>query len=241
MSQKYDENDRESILKYAKQLEGKTLRDVLASEQVELMKKEKKGNKGKFGQMVEKYFFEYEINSDTEPDFDKCGLELKVTPLKVNKDKTLSPKERLVCNIINFENIIDEEWTTSSFLHKNKDILIMRYIDPKDSEIDNLDYIFLDVQIHSLFDDDKDKKQFESDWNTIVNKIKDGNAHLLSESDTVYLGACTKGSTAIKSLRTQPNNTEKAKQRAFSFKSQYMKELLNRSNTIYKIWRETES
>ena len=99
---------------------------------------------------------------------------------------------------------------------------------------------FLDVQIHSLFDNEEDKKQFEIDWNIIVNKIRSGDAHLLSESDTVFLGACTKGSTAAKSLRKQPNNPELAKQRAFSFKTQYMRELLNRSNTIYQIWRETE-
>lgn len=239
MPKPYDENDRDSILKYAKQLEGKTLREILSDEQIKLISREKKGNKGKFGQMLEKYFFQYEINSDTEPDF-PCAIELKVTPLKVNKNRTLSPKERLVCNIINYENIINEKWETSSFLHKNKDILIMRYIDPKDATIDNLDYKFLDVQIHSLFDDEEDKKQFETDWNTIVDKIKAGNAHLLSESDTIYLGACTKGATAVKSLRTQPNNTEKAKQRAFSFKTQYMRELLNRSNTIYQIWRDTE-
>lgn len=239
MSKAYDKNDRESILNHAKQLEGKTLRDVLSTEQLTLMSKEEKGNKGKFGQILEKYFFEYEINSDTEPDF-PCGIELKVTPLKVNKDRTLSPKERLVCNIINFENIINEEWESSSFLHKNKDILIMRYIDPRDKTIDNLDYRFLDIQIHSIFDDEKDKKQFEEDWNTIVDKVKNGKAHLLSESDTMFLGACTKGSTAAKSFRKQPNNTEPAKQRAFSFKTQYMRELLNRSNTIYQIWREAE-
>ena len=239
MSKHYDENNRESILNYAKQLEGKTLREVLSTKQIDLMSKEKKGNKGKFGQMLEKYFFEYAINSDTEPDF-PCGIELKVTPLKVNKNRTLSPKERLVCNIINYENIINEKWETSSFLHKNKDILIMRYIDPKDATIDNLDYKFLDIQIHSLFDDEEDKKQFETDWNIIVNKIRVGDAHLLSESDTMFLGACTKGSTAAKSLRKQPNNTELAKQRAFSFKTQYMRELLNRSNTIYQIWRDTK-
>ena len=63
-----------------------------------------------------------------------------------------------------------------------------------------------------------------------MNKINEGKAHLLSESDTKYLGACTKGSTAIKSLRRQPNNSTLAKQRAFSFKIQYMRELLRRDN-----------
>ena len=89
-------------------------------------------------------------------------------------------------------------------------------------------YEIIDVQIHSIFNNEDDKRQFEEDWNIIVNKIRSGNAHLLSESDTRYLGAYTKGSTAAKSLRKQPNNDVLAKQRAFSFKTQYMRELLNR-------------
>ena len=41
----------------------------------------------------------------------------------------------------------------------------------------------------------------KQDWELINQKIKDGKAHELSEGDTFYLGACTKGSTAAKSLR----------------------------------------
>lgn len=237
MSDKYNKNDKNSILNYAKQLEGKTLRDVLSSETIEKMIKDKGGNKGRFGQKIERYFFEYECNSDTEPDF-PCELELKATPLKVNKDGSLSPKERLVCNIINYENIINENWEESSFLKKNKNILIMRYVDPLDKNISQLDYKFLDIKIHSIFDNNEDSIQFKKDWEIIVNKIKNGKAHELSESDTHFLGACTKGSTAAKSLRKQPNNSELAKQRAFSFKTSYMRELLNRSNSIYQLWNE---
>ena len=42
-----------------------------------------------------------------------------------------------------------------------------------------------------------------SDYRKIVDKIIAGKAHELSESDTLYLGACTKGATAEKSLRPQ--------------------------------------
>ena len=51
----------------------------------------------------------------------------------------------------------------------------------------------------------------KKDWELINQKIKDGKAHELSEGDTFYLGACTKGSTAAKSLRKQPFNEIKAK------------------------------
>ncbi|EAW0602409.1 restriction endonuclease, partial [Listeria monocytogenes] len=68
----------------------------------------------------------------------------------------------------------------------------------------------------------------ESDYNKIVSKIKQGKAHELSEGDTVYLGACTKGATAEKSLKPQFYNAEiPAKRRAFCLKQGYMTYLIN--------------
>lgn len=222
----YDENNEESIYNYSKLLEGNTLREFLSTETIDEMRNEMTGNKGKFGQIVERYFFGYECNSDSNPDF-PCGLELKVTPLKINKNGSISPKERLVCNIINFENIVTENWEESTFLNKNDNMLIIQYIDPFDPNIDVLDYEIVKVFIHKINDSLEDYNQFRQDWNTIVDKIINGNAHELSESDTLYLGACTKGATAASSLRKQANSTTLAKQRAFSFKTKYMKKLVD--------------
>ncbi|QNK85595.1 hypothetical protein HOO31_03025 [Aliarcobacter cryaerophilus] len=221
----YDKNSIESIFEFAKKIEGKTLREILNNSVIDNMREEIEGNKGKFGQILERYYFEYECNSDSEPDF-PCGLELKVTPLKKLKNGTFSPKERLVCNIINFENIINETWENSTFLKKNGNMLIIQYIDPLDKNINRLDYKILKVFLHNINDDFEDIEQFKEDWHTIVSKIRDGKAHKLSESDTKYLGACTKGATAETSLRRQPNADEFAKQRAFSFKTTYMKKLI---------------
>ncbi len=244
---KYDLNDKNSILSFAKSLTGKTLRQALSSEAIDAiehleniakqkaLKNSKKINKGRFGHKLEKYFFEYEINSDSEPDF-PCGLELKVTPLEVQKSGKLAPKERLVCNIINYMEIVNENWLTSSFLKKNKETLLIRYVDPINESVSQLDYKFVDVRIHNLLTSE-DYKQFEDDWHKIVEKIKTGQADLLSESDTVYLGAATKGSTAETSKRSQPFSPVKAKQRAFSFKEQYMRILLQRAPEIYDIWK----
>ena len=71
----------------------------------------------------------------------------------------------------------------------------------------------------------EDGKQIEDDWNCIVNKVKSGHAEEISEGDTLFLGACTKGSTAIASYRTQPFSVVKAKQRAFCFKISYVKHI----------------
>lgn len=229
-SYQFDENSQKSILEYTKRLEGKTLREFLSKEEIDLIEANilaKPGNKGKLGHHIEKFYFRYELNSASEADF-PCDLELKVTPIKYINNGQLRPKERLVCNIINFMDIVNESWESSSFLKKNRFTLLIRYIDPIDKSINLLDYKIFDVQIFDIFDNLADSKQFEKDWNIIVNKVKNGIADDISESDTLFLGACTKGANREKSYREQPFNSEKARQRAFAFKQQFMAELLRR-------------
>jgi len=67
----------ESIIDYAKKLKNQTLRQACG---LEIEKHDYKG-KGNFGQILEKYYFGYEPNSNAEPDFKEAGLELKSTPL----------------------------------------------------------------------------------------------------------------------------------------------------------------
>lgn len=67
----------------------------------------------------------------------------------------------------------------------------------------------------------------EHDWQTIMEKVRAGRAHELSEGDTLYLAACTKGATAA-SVRQQPFSELPAKQRAYSLKSSYMTQILNK-------------
>ena len=65
----------------------------------------------------------------------------------------------------------------------------------------------------------------KKDWQTINKKIVDGKAHELSEGDTFYLGACTKGANA-QSVRKQPFSEIPAKQRAYSFKQGYVNHII---------------
>src|SRR5690606_20736496 len=74
-----------------------------------------------------------------------------------------------------------------------------------------------------------DLKIIKDDWNKIVSKIKAGKAHEISEGDTLYLGACTKGSTSEKSKRKQPFSGILAPQRAFSLKSKYINYIIENS------------
>lgn len=214
----FDSASSKSILEFAKKLKGKTLRE-LCGDDIELHGYKGKGN---FGQILEKYYFGYEPNSNSEADFKEVGIELKSSPLKLLKNGEYRSKERLVLNIINYLEVHKEEFETSSFWKKNAHLLLIFYLYNK--ELNILDYLI------KLVDEWKypseDLEIIKQDWEFIKQKILDGQAHELSEGDTFYLGACTKGSTSLKSYREQPFSTEKAKQRAFSLKQGYVNHII---------------
>lgn len=152
----------------------------------------------------------------------EAGLELKSSPLKTLKNGEYRSKERLVLNIINYLEVHKEEFETSSFWKKNAHLLLVFYLHDRDLNL--LDYIIKLVDGWQY--PNEDLKIIKQDWEFINQKIKDGKAHELSEGDTFYLGACTKGSTALKSFRDQPFNEEKAKQRAYSLKQGYVNHII---------------
>ncbi|MBN2096570.1 DNA mismatch repair protein [Candidatus Peregrinibacteria bacterium] len=218
----YDDTNPNEIEAYAKRLLGKCLRSFLAIEDI---KEIKKSNipKGGVGHVVEKYYFHYEPNSRPEPDFVKAGVELKTTPLKRLKNGELRPKERLVLNMINFMELINEDWKSSSFLKKNNLLLLMMFLYEQDVYF--IDYIFKLIALWRW--PKKDLKIIKDDWEKIKAKVIAGKAHELSESDTFYLGACTKGIDSTK-RKKQPNSSTLAKPRAFSLKPTYLRSLIDR-------------
>src|SRR5699024_78518 len=126
----------DEILEKAQYAEGKSFQDFDINQRLT-----SKGNKGGLGQIIEEGLFGYELNSTNEADFADLGVELKVTPIKVNKDKTLSAKERLVLNIINYMEEVNYTFETSSFWRKNNQLLIMFYLWEK--ELKKSDYKIL--------------------------------------------------------------------------------------------------
>ena len=213
-----DITSADSIIEFAKQLKNQTLRQACGSE----IEKHSYKGKGNFGQILEKFYFGYEPNSDAEPDFKEAGIELKSSPLKTLKNGDYRSKERLVLNIINYLEVHKEEFETSSFWKKNAHLLLVFYLHDKDLNL--LDYIIKLVDGWQY--PNEDLKIIKRDWEFINQKIKDGKAHELSEGDTFYLGACTKGSTALKSFRDQPFNKEQAKQRVYSLKQGYVNHII---------------
>jgi len=85
-------------------------------------------NKGEVGVLMEESVFDYEANSDPNPDFYSAGIELKVTPIKKNKNGTYSAKERLVLNIIDYMEEYKKTFEKSSFWHKNKNLYLIFYL-----------------------------------------------------------------------------------------------------------------
>lgn len=218
----YDEKSKESIFKYATLLKDKSLLDLYPEEIKKLPEKstDYKG-KGDIGTMVEYLHFNYQPNSNVEPDFKDACLELKTTPLKITKKRYVS-KERLVLGMIDYFQITKEQFERSSFLKKNSSLLLLFYLYEKGKDLDQI------FKLIKLWDIPKsDLKIIKQDWTTIYTKIKSGLAHELSGGDTLYLEAARKGAGGLKDFTRQPYSEEKAKRRAFAFKSKYVNQIID--------------
>lgn len=233
----YDRTDPLSIEAYSKKLVGKTFRQICEEDDARQLLtlrdgsadygtddvSEIKRNKGNLGQIVEEKFFHYACNSDSRADFHEAGVELKVTPYKINQDGSLSAKERLVLTMIDYYQVVNEKFEESHLWKKSKLILLVYYLYMKETKY-NLDY---KIGYSKLFTPPvQDIKIIRHDYYVIISKIQAGKAHELSEGDTLYLGAAPKAATS-KDRRKQPFSEEPAKPRAFAFKNSYMTYVLN--------------
>lgn len=213
----YNPKDKKSIIDYAQLLKGKTLRQVCDPS---ILKHNYTG-KGNFGQILEKFYFGYDPNSKSEADFFEIGMELKSSPLKQLKNNEYRSKERLVLSIIDYLKIVDQSFDESDFWKKNANILLIFYL--HQAGFDILDYLIKLVDEWNF--PNTDLEIIKKDWQLIKQKVADGKAHELSEGDTFYLGACTKGANAF-SVRKQPFSKIPAKQRAYSLKQGYVNHII---------------
>ncbi len=227
---------KEQVLMQANTILHKTLREVVPIDELKnlISKIQSYGTnrKGFLGELIEFYIFGKTPNGISEADFSLAGVELKTSPLKTHSEKEFISKERLVFSMIDYDKVVNEKWESSSFLHKNKLVLLMFYLWIKDQSI--IDYEFKFIYLLNLFESisSEDIFQIQKDWEYIVEKIKRGEAHLLSEADTYYLGACTKAKNSFV-VRDQPMNHVPAKPRAFSLKQQYLNYLIQK-NLLHK-------
>lgn len=245
----YDDNDINSIYTYAKKLVSRTFRDIkeefdesglnlyvnpnetknddILNSHV-IQEKETKyitnvKAKGQLGGFLERCYFGYQPNSHQEADFEKVGIELKQTCIDKNKRGGYRAGERLSITNISYKEPVVEDFYASHLWKKIKLILLVQYL--RDRTKDRMDY---EIKYVNLFTPPpEDLAIIIQDYEKINNKLKDGKAHELSESDTLYLGACTKGSTAAKSLQPQYYGEHiPAKKRNYCFKQSYMNYIL---------------
>lgn len=219
----FDKSNPFSIYEFSRFLIGQSLHSLLGDEAIA---KTRKG-KGGLGQMVEELFFRYEINSNREADFGEANVELKCTPILQSKsDGLYRIKERLICTMIDYFELVNTKFEDSHLIAKCKLMLILFYLHISDTPI--YDYEFLFRVLWEL--PEKDLLQIKKDYETIAEKVRRGEAHLLSEGDTLYLGACRKGQKGD-SKQAQPFSNEKANKRAFSLKPAYMRYILSHVTT----------
>lgn len=209
----YDPYDVDSIVEYASLLKGRTLREMIDVDELD----EPHRRRGSFGNAVEEYYFRYDINSDSRPDFDEVGLELKTTPVKRNAKGELVAKERLVLTMIDYMDVVDEDFEHSHLLEKASDILLITYL--YEPDVSPLDYVIEAVVRWGI--PEEDLPQIKRDWETVVDKVRAGHAEDISGSDTLYLEACTKAANGSV-RRAQPYSDVPAKPRAWALKASYM-------------------
>ena len=223
----YDPEDANSIYNYALNLKGKTFDNIIKAKSLATPERMKAYNnlarKGGLGNLLEEVFFGYGANSDQAPDFPEAGMELKVTPFQILKNGQLSAGERLVLTMISFSEPVEDDFYRSHAWQKMAKILLIYYHRDKEILDRYKNNLFYKIHFVNLFTPpQKDLLIIKQDYDLIINKIRSGLAHELSEADTYYLGACTKGASSKSVVKQYYGNHEEAMTRAFCFKTKYM-------------------
>lgn len=225
----YNPTNPQSIEEYAVRLKNKTFLDVIKESgevtQDIIESYSNRLRKGGLGNLLEEVYFGYKANSNQNADFYEAGVELKATPYEITQKGELRAGERLVLTMINYDGPIENDFYKSHAWEKMRLILIIYYWRNKQLE-SNLLYKIGYVKMFTP--PEADLEIIRQDYLYIVKMIREGRAHELSEGDTMYLGACTKGATAEKSTVAQYyGNRTPARKRAFCFKNSYMTYVLN--------------
>ena len=219
-----------SLLSYAKKLEGHTFQEVLdlgitPDGLIESGDYANKAFKGGMGNLIEERYFGYRANSDAHADFREAGIELKTTCYDTRADGSIRAGERVVLGMIAYDESIEVALEESHMWEKGGNVLLIYY--GRDKTVSRYDQC---ITYAVLFTPpEEDMVVIREDYETIQRYVMEGRADELSESLTRYLGACTKGATAEKSMRDQlvyaPG--KRARSRAWCYKNSYMDAVLN--------------
>ena len=216
-------NSDQELINHALKLHGKSLHEIHG----DISKKKFKG-KGGFGNKVEKVHYGIENNNRPGPDVENLGVEIKTNPLEINRNGIV-PAERISLSMINFDEILLENFESSSFLRKNKKILFNMFLREK-NQLEH-ERKFLLIDLFKL--KGNDLKVIKKDWHYIKTMASSLKANDIHEGDTDYLGACTKGEKNQK-LMPYCNGKASAKRRAYSFRPAFIRNLLTNYEVVNK-------
>ena len=219
-------NNKSELVKYYNSFKDLSLTDLYS------IVSEKFGikistNKGVVGQVLEGLIGN-KPNSNPNVDVSNLGVELKVLPLRKVYNR-LQPKERSKIKSLNYNEILKEEWVSSAVRKKISSILFLLYEQPigfSYKDWNNKDFQFKGCLFYELENQDEDI--VHEDWRNIQLKVKKHRAHLISESDSLILGACTSGTGKEQVY----GNGSLAKQRSYSLKHSYLKQFYLNSQGV---------
>lgn len=173
------------------------------------------GRKGGYGCVIE-LIFGLDCDNRPEPDFRSAEIELKATKLERIRSRW-EVGERTSLHMIDYERLPTETWESATIKRKLAKILFCFYRwipaeDPSTWVIDRVYYWRPDPQQWDYL---------KTDWEYIRSLCAAGEADLLSERDTLVLGAATKAANSSK-LRAQVGGG-RAKPRVFSLKQPFVR------------------
>ena len=183
----------------------------------------KRGDKGGFGQLVERYF-NISQNSESAPDFTSAAIELKSVPLvRRSRADGFRAKERTTVSMIDFHALVDERWETASVRPKLARILFVFFEHLPGRAVEEFPVLAVEL----WRPDAALCLDIRKDWEVVHRKVGAGLAHEISEGDGHILGAATKGPNAAKVV-SQPRSPIPARSRAWALKASVTSALYDR-------------
>ncbi|RTY65553.1 MutH/Sau3AI family endonuclease [Flavobacterium sp. LB2P53] len=206
----------EDLVLYYKNFEDFNLKELRDYVTATYPKIALKTNKGIAGQVLEAIIGNAP-NSNPNSDVKGINVELKVLPLRKISNQ-IQPKERSKIKSLNYNKIINEEWSTSEVRGKMEKILFLLYEHPTGKTFNDWEeFIFRGTLLYEIINENENIVQ--EDWEQIKHKVISEIAENISEGDGKILGACTSGTGKLITY----GNDKKAKQRSYSLKHSYMK------------------
>ena len=179
--------DEDELMDYAKKLEGLRFSEI-SSLIGKLDEGHRKHTKGVAAKVIETDYFEIPSNSSEAPDFEKLGIELKVSPLRyIERLKLYTTKERNVLKMVDYNDIANnEEWTQTKVQKKLNRVLFVLYV--HDNSLNAWDWKVAKVFIWSP--SNQQNKLIQNDYQIMRKNVLAGNN--LREGDHTFFATCPK-------------------------------------------------